>query len=68
MGEASRPLWAAIEQLRKNPTPGDARLVSERTGRREMLVQVGARGFWLVWEVRQDRGETVVRLAVIEVN
>jgi hypothetical protein len=64
----TRPLWEAIEQLRTNPTPPDSIVLPEERGMREMHVRVGQRGYWLQWEIKQDRGETVVRVAIIEEN
>jgi hypothetical protein len=68
LGPEGRPLWEAIESLRRNPTPPEAITSPERPGRYEMHVQVGQRGFWFAWELRQDRGERVIRVAVIEEN
>jgi hypothetical protein len=66
--EAAMSLRAAIDELRTNLRPADAIDVSGRPELLQRHVRIGDRGFWLMWGVRQDRGETVVRVAIIEEN
>jgi hypothetical protein len=66
--EAAAPLRAAINELLTNPRPADAIDVSGRPGWLQRHVRVGDRGYWLVWEVKRDRSETVIRVAIIEEN
>lgn len=68
MGLEGRPLWEAIERLRKNQSPPDAIFIKNRPGRREMHVRIGTRGYWLQWEVTKDRSETVIAVMLIEEN
>jgi hypothetical protein len=68
LGLAGRPIWDAIESLRKTPHPPDAITSKERPGRLEMHVRVGQRGYWLGWEIAQDRGERVIKVMLIEEN
>jgi hypothetical protein len=58
------PLWAAIEEIRRNPE-GPAVVMP---GRREVFVRVGERGYWVIYRVEQESGETVVRVTFIEQN
>jgi hypothetical protein len=54
-----------IETL-KQGIPDDAIPVDERPGRYEFFVRVRAtRGAWVQFEELQDRGERVIRVAVI---
>ena len=66
--EEGAPLRRAVETLGQNPTPANALTSPERPGRYEMHVRVGQRGYWLGWEVMRDRGETVIKVGVIEEN
>jgi hypothetical protein len=68
LGAEGRPLWEAIESLKHDQAPADSVELSKRPRRREMHVRAGQRGFWLQWEVRQDRGETEIRVILIEEN
>jgi hypothetical protein len=68
LGAEGRPLWEAIESLRRHPTPPDAITWPERPGRYETHVRIGEQGYWLAWEIRQDRGESVIRVAAIREN
>lgn len=68
LGPEGKPLWEAIESLRKNQAPKDSVEVTKRPGRWELHVRAGQRGFWLQWEVNQDRGETVIEIILIEEN
>lgn len=68
LGPDGRPLWEAIEGLKHDQAPADSVVLPKRPGRREMHVRADQRGFWLQWEVRQDRGETVIRITLIEEN
>jgi hypothetical protein len=68
LGPEGRPIWLAIESLRSDPHPAEASASKERPGRLEMHVKVGLQGYWIGWEIRQDRGETVIRGMVIEEN
>jgi hypothetical protein len=68
LGSEGRPLWEAIEGLKYDQTPADSVELSKRPGRREMHVRAGQCGFWLQWEVRQDRGEAEIRIILIEEN
>jgi hypothetical protein len=58
------PLWAAIEEIRRNPE-GPAVVMA---GRREVFVRVGERGDWVIYRVEQEGGETVARVTLIEPN
>jgi hypothetical protein len=66
--EEGQPVRDAIRAIKNNPDQPDAIAVSGRPGRRELHVRVGDRGFWLQWEVQQDRGETVIEIILIEEN
>jgi hypothetical protein len=66
--ESGQPLREAIQAIKSNPDQPDASEVSGRPGRRELHVRVEQRGFWLQWEVKQDRGETVIEIILIEEN
>jgi hypothetical protein len=66
--EEGAPLRRAVEALEQNPTPADAITTPERPGRYETHVRVGQRGYWLTWQIEQDRGETVIRVTAIVEN
>lgn len=68
LGPEGRPLWEAIERLRTNQTPPEAIASEERPGRYELHIRISQHGYWLAWEIRQDRGETVIRVVLIEEN
>lgn len=68
LGESGSPLRRAIETLQRNPTPPGAIASAERPGRYEMHVRVGQGGYWLIWRVEKDRGETVITITAIEEN
>jgi len=68
LGAEGAPLWDAIESLRSNQTPADSFIVEGRPGRRELHIRIGLRGFWIGWEIEQDRGEQVIRVMLIEEN
>lgn len=68
LGLEGRPLWEAIERLRTDQSPVDSVEIRDRLGRRELHVRAGSRGFWLQWEVRQDRSEQVIEIILIEEN
>jgi len=58
------PLRRAIEALRQNPFPEDALPVDGYENRYEMFVI----GYWIVYEVDQRGGETVIQVAAIKEN
>lgn len=66
--EEGQPVRDAMQAIKSNPDQPDAIDVSGRPGRRELHVRVGNRGFWLQWEVKQDRDETVIEIILIEEN
>jgi hypothetical protein len=66
--EDAADIRAVIEELRTNPRPADAIDVSDEPGWLQKHVRIGDRGFWLMWEIKQDRSETVVRVVIIEQN
>lgn len=68
LGEDGAPLRAAIRALQANPRPTDALTTPERPGRYEQHIRIATRGFWLIWRVEQDRGETVITITAIEEN
>ena len=68
LGSEGRPLWEAIERLRTDQAPADSIEMIDRPGRREEHIRIGDRGFWLQWEVRQDRGEKIIEIILIEEN
>jgi hypothetical protein len=68
MGLEGGPLWDAIERLRIDQAPPDSIEAEDKPGRRELLVRIGLHGFWIGWEVEIDRGETVIRVMVVEEN
>jgi hypothetical protein len=65
MGLEGGPLWDAIENLRTDQAPPGS-FVPEGEDRRILQVKIGLRVFWLGWIVEQDRGETVIRVMVVE--
>ena len=66
--ELGAPLRRAIEALRHNPIPEDARAIPERPGRYEIHVRVSQRGYWVIYEIDESGSETVITVSVIEPN
>jgi len=66
MGLEGRPLWDAIEGLRKDLAQTGSVEITDRPGRRQMNIKIGLRSFWLGWELSTDRGETVITIALAE--
>ena len=64
--EDSAPLHAALQEIMRTPDQPDAMRSTERPNRYELFVLVGSRGFWIGYEVEQDRRETVIRAGIIE--
>jgi hypothetical protein len=62
--ETGAPLRRAIEALKKNPFPEDAYAVEGYPERYEFFVA----GYWIIYEVDQSGGETVIRVTAIEAN
>jgi hypothetical protein len=62
--EEGAPLRRAIEALAKNPFPEHALVVEGHPNRREIFV----RGYWIVYDVDQSGGETVLWITAIEEN
>lgn len=62
----SAPLHKALQEIMRNPDQPDALRPVERPGRYELLVRVGTRGFWILYEATKDRGETVIEAGIIE--
>ncbi len=60
------PIHEALQAIMRNPDQPDALRPPERPGRYELLVRVGVRGFWILYETKQDRGESVIEAGIIE--
>ena len=53
---------AYIELLKRNPRPPDAMKTRERPNRYEEFVA----GYWIVWDVDESTGETIIRVTISE--
>jgi hypothetical protein len=62
LGEAGNELRQALESLKTNPTPEWARKVEEYESRYEFFMA----GYWVIYEIKQDRGETVIVVSAME--
>jgi hypothetical protein len=62
--EEGAPLRRAIEALKKNLFPEDAMQVKGYPNRYEIFVM----GYWMIYEVDQSGGETVIWVTAIEEN
>lgn len=62
--EEGAPLRRTIEGLRKQLFPADALKVDGYANRYELFVA----GYWIVYEVDQQGGETIVLVTAIEEN
>jgi hypothetical protein len=65
LGLEARPLWDAIEGLRTDLSPPGS-FVDDDIEAHVLQVQAGQRTFWLQWSITQDRGETVIVIALNE--
>jgi hypothetical protein len=54
----------AIRALSINPRPPDALAIPNKPGRYHLFES----GFWIVYDVEQDRSETVISVRLIEKN
>jgi hypothetical protein len=66
--EEGAGIRAAIEAIRRNPDQPDAIQTLERPGRRELHVRIGNRGYWIIYRIKRDRGETQIDITAIEQN
>ena len=64
--EDSAPLHKALQEIMRTPEHPDALRSVERPTRYELFVLVGSRGFWIGYEVEQDRGETQIIAGIVE--
>jgi hypothetical protein len=62
--ETPQAVRVAVAALGKQPRPPDAMAVAGRPGRYEIFES----GYWIVCEMKQDRGETVVKVLAINKN
>ena len=51
-----------VESLKLDPYPASARAIEERPGRFEDFVS----GRWIVWEIDDSGGETVIRVTITQ--
>jgi hypothetical protein len=64
LGEEGVELREALEGLKQNPTPEWAREVEGYESLYEFLVA----GYWIIYQIKQVGGETVIVVSAIEQN
>jgi mRNA-degrading endonuclease RelE of RelBE toxin-antitoxin system len=64
LGEEGAALRSALEGLKKHPFPESVRKVEGH----ESLYEFFVAGYWIVYEVNQVGGETVIVVSAIEEN
>jgi mRNA-degrading endonuclease RelE of RelBE toxin-antitoxin system len=64
LGEEGAELRRVLEGLKKNPVPEGVRAIEGYPNRYELFVA----GYWIVYEIDQSGGETVVIVSAIEQN
>jgi len=62
LGERGNELRRALESLKSNPIPDWVRKVEGYEARYEFFMA----GYWVIYEIQQDRGETVIVVSAME--